>query len=102
LEEEIVREPWKEPQLRSLPLEKRMRFTTTGHLKVIIESNWEAFEEVFVDQRYALAQLKSFVDLRNIYAHHREQECDVVVKNLGYWATRWIRKYMGLNKETER
>jgi hypothetical protein len=43
----------------------------------------------------------SFVDLRNIYAHHEEQECDVVIKNLGYWATRWIRKCSGLDKDTE-
>jgi DNA sulfur modification protein DndB len=101
LKEEIAREPWKESMLQSLPLEKRMRFTTTGQLKVIIEGNWDAFEEVLVDRPYALAQLKSFVDLRSVYAHHREQECDIVVKNLGYWATRWIRKYIGLNKVEE-
>jgi len=101
LEEEIARVRWQEAQLRSLPAEKKMRFTTTGHLKKIIEDNWDAFEEVFVEQLYALAQFKSFVDLRNVYAHHEEQECDVVIKNLGYWATRWIRKCIGLDKDTE-
>lgn len=99
LQEQIAREQWRKAELLSLPQEKRMRFTTTGQLKDIIDANWEAFEEVFIDQPYALAQLKSFVTLRNIYAHHEEQECDVVVKNLGYWATRWIRKCMGLNEE---
>lgn len=99
LQEQIAREQWRKAEFLSLPQEKRMRFTTTGQLKDIIDANWEAFEEVFIDQPYALAQLKSFVTLRNIYAHHEEQECDVVVKNLGYWATRWIRKCMGLNEE---
>ena len=101
LEEAIARERWKETQLRSLPPEKKMRFTTTGQLKKLIDDNWDTFEEVFPDQPWALAQLKSFVDLRNIYAHHEEQECDVVIKNLGYWATRWIRKCMGLNRVEE-
>jgi len=98
LKEEIARERWKEEQLRSLPPEEKLRFTTTGQLKKIIEDNWSVFEEVFPNQPWALAQFKSFVDLRNIYAHHREHECDVVFKNLGYWATRWIRKCMGLNE----
>lgn len=101
MEEEMAKARWKEAQVRSLPAEKKMRFTTTGQLKKIIDDNWDAFEEVFVDEPYALAQLKSFVDLRNVYAHHQEQECDVVIKNLGYWATRWIRKCSGLDKNTE-
>jgi len=101
IEKEIARERWREPQLRSLPEESKMRFTTTGHLKEIVDKHWNAFEDLFMDQPYALAQLKSFVDLRNIYAHHEEQECDVVIKNLGYWATRWIRKCSGLDKDTE-
>lgn len=96
LEETIVRERWKETQLRSLPPEEKMRFTTPGQLKKIIEDNWNAFEEVFPDKQWVLAQLKSFVDLRNIYAHHEEEKCDVVIKNLGYWATKWIRKCLGL------
>jgi DGQHR domain-containing protein len=101
VEEEIARERWKESQLISLPPDKKMRFTTTGHLKKIIEDNWDAFEDLFLDKQFALAQFKSFVDLRHVYAHHREEECDIVVKNLGYWATRWIRKCIGLNKAEE-
>lgn len=101
LGEQIDREQWRKALLLSLPQEKRMRFTTPGQLKDIIDANWEAFEEVFIDQPYALAQLKSFVTLRNVYAHHEEDECDVVTKNLGYWATRWIRRCMGLNQVEE-
>lgn len=101
LGEQIDREQWRKAELLSLPQERRMRFTTPGQLKDIIDANWEAFEEVFIDQPYALAQLKSFVTLRNVYAHHEEDECDVVTKNLGYWATRWIRRCMGLNQVEE-
>lgn len=99
LERAIDKEKWKERQLRSLTPEEKMRFTTTGQLKKIIGDNWDMFEEVFPFKPWVLAQFKSFVDLRNVYAHHEEEQCDIVIKNLGYWATRWIRKCIGLKNK---
>jgi DGQHR domain-containing protein len=98
LQEQINKETWREPELRALLDWERLRFTTTGQLRDIIEAQWDAFSEAFGEKSYALVQFQSFVDLRNVYAHHEEEECDLVRKNLGYWATRWIRKRMGLDQ----
>ncbi len=104
IEDRARREPLQRDALRSLPPDKKMDYTTTPHLRKIIEysPNWSQFEPTFVkDKGYTLAQFKSFEIVRDTYQHYREKQCDEITKKLGYWGMKWIRRCIGSEK-TER
>jgi len=94
IENQIKNEPWRTVELHSYPLEKRLEYTATAHLSkvIMLNPNWRQFAETFKDKERTLARFKSFEDLRNTYRHYREQGCDEITKNWGYWGMKWIRE----------
>jgi DNA sulfur modification protein DndB len=101
IEKQIEKEPWRKEELSNLPIERRLTFSDTPHLREIIiySDNWEHFKSIFIpDKEITTTRFKDFEFIRNKYQHFAEDECDTISKNLGYWGMRWIRKCIGLDK----
>lgn len=102
IEKKIRQMPYLEKKLSQFTPEERLSHTTIGDLMEIIKytPNWKQFESTFKDKEEVIRNLDHFYRLRSIYAHP-PTEIDEIAKQQGYWATRWIRKCMGLNKVAE-
>jgi DNA sulfur modification protein DndB len=102
IERKIRQAPYLEKRLSQFTPKERLSHTTIGHLIEIIKynPNWKQFESTFKDKEEVIKNLDHYYRLRGIYAHP-PTEIDEIAKQQGYWATRWIRKCMGLNKVEE-
>ncbi len=99
IERKIRQTPYLEKRLSQFTPEERLSHTTIGHLIEIVKYNlnWKQFELTFKDKKEVVRNLDHFYRLRSIYAHP-PTEIDEIAKQQGYWATRWTRKCIGLNK----
>ncbi|MBR9677514.1 DGQHR domain-containing protein [Candidatus Woesearchaeota archaeon] len=101
IQEEINDYPWKKDELENLTTDKKLIYSSTGHLKIIIENsdNWGEFESVFGKDKISMGVLFKFYGrIRNKYKHpEREKDLDETEKGLGYYCMGWIRKCLGLN-----
>jgi hypothetical protein len=100
IEKKIRQTPYLGKRLSQLTPEARLSHTTIGHLIEIVKynPNWKQFESTFKDKKEVIKNLDHFYRLRNMHVHP-PTEIDEIAKQQGYWATRWIRKCMGLNEE---
>lgn len=99
--QELTKAPYKKVEIGTYSNEKRFfNYSSTSDLKEAIKysPNWKVLERIFGDAEYMSSHFKSLENIRNAFIGHEErrQDIDIIIKNLGYWGTRWIRRCMEL------
>ncbi|MBU4190174.1 MAG: DGQHR domain-containing protein [Candidatus Thermoplasmatota archaeon] len=96
LEEEIKKAPYKRKEIEDA-VEKRLDYTTIGHLKdiIIYSNNWELFKSIFGDTRNVEIKFEGFALYRNVIDHIRKFP-DELTKKDSFQALKWVRKCMKL------
>jgi len=101
VEKDLAKIPFEESRLSSEPLEEKLRFISTSHIKELItnRNNWEQFKKHFArDQEIVSTAFKFYEAIRNKYAHpERLADLTDIEKGLGYYFMKWLRKCIGLN-----
>jgi len=102
IKRDISKAPWRKDELNSLPLEKRLRFASTSHIKdlIIKKNNWDHFKRYFAkDKEVVSTAFKFYEVIRNKFIHpQRVEDLSDIEKGLGYWNMKWLRRCIGLTK----
>lgn len=101
IDQELTKAPYKKVEIDSYLNEKRFfNYSSTSDLKEAIKysPNWKVLGRTFGDAEYMSSHFKSLENIRNAFIGHEErrQDIDIIIKNLGYWGTRWLRRCMEL------
>lgn len=104
LRKDYAKFPYNKSKLEALPEEEKLRFASTSHLKdlIIKRDNWVQFKKYFAQDVGIITAAFSFYEsIRNKYSHpERVQDLGEIEKGLGYWNMKWIRRCIGLDKQS--